>query len=62
MQHIWLGTLEMEHKGRKTRRSFSLFVWNYQIKIKQQFREYNKAFQWYIGLLGYVTKYSRYAP
>ena len=29
MQHVWLGTLERENKGRKTlRRSFSLFIWN----------------------------------
>ena len=43
-QHVWLGTPERENKGRKTRRSFSLFIWNYQIKIKQWFREFNKLF------------------
>ena len=43
-QHVRLGTPERENKGRKTRHSFSLFIWNYQIKIKQQFREFNKLF------------------
>ena len=43
-QHVRLGTTERENKGRKTRRSFSLFIWNYQIKIKQRFREFNKLF------------------
>ena len=43
-QQVWLGTPERENKGRKTRRSFSLFIWNYQIKIKQWFREFNKLF------------------
>ena len=41
-QHVRLGTPERENKGRKTRLSFSLFIWNYQIKIKQRFREFNK--------------------
>ena len=44
MQHVRLGTLEREIKGRKTRRSFSLSILNYQITIKQRFREFNKLF------------------
>ena len=43
-QHVRLGTPEWENKGRKIRRSFSLFIWNYQTKIKQRFREFNKLF------------------
>ena len=38
-QHVRLGAPEREHKGvGKARRSFSLFILNYQIKIKQRFR------------------------
>ena len=55
MQHVKLGTLESEHKGQKTGHSFSLFSWNYQIKIKQQFREFNKLFSdLCICLHGYI--------
>ena len=43
-QHVRLGTSERKNKGQKTRRSFSLFIWNHQIKIKQRFREFNKLF------------------
>ena len=47
MQHVRLGTPEREiDKGQKTRRSFSLFIWNYQIEIKQHFREFNKLFSY----------------
>ena len=45
MQHVRLGMPKREHKDRKTRPLFSLFIWNYEIKIKcQRFREFNKLF------------------
>ena len=43
-QNVRLETPERENKGRKTRCSFSLFIWNYQIKIQQRFRKFNKLF------------------
>ena len=44
MQHVRLRTSKREIKGQKTRHSISLFIWNYQIKIKQQFTEFNKLY------------------
>ena len=45
MQYVRVAAPEREHKGRKTRRSFSLFIWNDQIKIKQRFWIFNKLFK-----------------
>ena len=43
------NTSDLELRKGKTKvgkqgESFSLFIWNYQIKIKQRFRESNKLF------------------
>ena len=42
----------------KKRRSFSLFIWNYTIEIKQLFREFSKLFSEYrfIGLRHEITE------
>ena len=44
--------------GPKTRHSFSLFICNYQIKVKQRFREFNKLLVIYkfIGLHHEITE------
>ena len=58
-QHVRLGTPERENKGRKTRRSFSLIIWNSQIKIKQRFRENLISFSViyrFIGLRHEITE------